>query len=484
MKKLLSITCLIICLILMLSSCSKDYKLKKTFDEYESGSTIHSASKISELDGATYRSTYANLAVFSKSNEYFVYDLEGKKFVKTFADVDNVYGFTVDGTPFILVHDEDMTNLYDAKGNHIATENEYIYSVTTKLDLFEFNGKVYRVEKNSATEIGAATFLTDISNFTTTANGYYYCISSNLVAVYDSNLRPTASWQKPYGTATTSVLNNGNVLIQVTRELPQDAKKYTYIEGTKKYEMSSYIMNPKNGNTKSVNLDYKIMLATYVTEDSMYNEKLQNIAYIYPIQDKYLSTSNSALKIASINNNGKIRGYLFNNLKNYDLSGDIMQVNSKRYVYESFTDDIMIVDGSGKVIGTINSITSYNGENLVIEDVIYDWNLNKKYDLDENNATISKAMAHCFIITKDGKYYRYSDTTTMQELGTTSDISLYANFYVVKNQNEYNVYNDLGEKIVALQSDSSIYLSCSFEGNYIARTYSNTSGYQYYILAK
>lgn len=479
-------------MILLLSSC--DYKLSKTFDDYESSYyTLTKSSSVSKLDGASYHSRYANLAIFSKSDEYIVYNMENNSVVKTFYGVSNVIGFTVDGTPFILVNEsaENVTKLYNESGSYIATAKGQISSVTKNLDLFVFDNTVYRVSGGSASTLGNAAFLPSISSFNDTVDGYYFDYSASsspaYVMIYDSNLNLTGSWQNDVfdEMSSISVLSNGNVLIQGRRDLPEDAKKYDLILEGEKYEFTSYLMKPKNGKVKKVDRDFIVLSAHYVDEDSRYNNKIKNIATILPIEDKHVTYSAAAMKMVELKDNGKIKGYLFNDLPGYNQMSTVQISSNDRYTYKTSSGDFVIVNSKNKVIGTINgsaTVSSYSNSNfIIINNVIYDWNLNEKYDLVENEMTVVKAMNNSLILSKDGKYYRYAGGA-LEDIGATSDVTLSEDYYIVKNgTSEFNLYNDLGTKIATYSSMP--YYVTEYEGNYLMRV-SEGGMSRYYLISK
>ena len=498
-KRLLSIV-LLLCMVLSLSACAKNYSLEKTLDGYTSEyHSINQSTHISKLNDADYEKTLGCFAIFTKDSERIIYDMEKRSVLKTLNNTFRVNGFVIEDATFLLVSDEDSTTLYDRNYNSIANAKKVITSVTTSnLDLFVFNGTVYRVSGNTATEVGKSAFLPNIADFDETTAGYYYKTSSSEVYVYDSNLKPVSSWinesDEDLGTSGTFVLANGNVLIQTQRVLSNEAKKYDYevpgYLGTMKIDVASYIMNPKNGKLREVNLDYVVTSVMINDGTEGINAKIKNIAEIHLIEDKRILNAAEAVKTVSLKDNGKIDGYLYEGLVNFDPNGESGWLAKDRFAYESMSGESYITDQSGKTIATVSSISNYNEIGVVIGGVIYDWSLGNAYDLEENDMTLVSTKANCFILKDDeGTYYRYAMNNPQKIDGTVYTGYYTASCYYVVNteDGDYEVYNDAGTKIGTFESNP--YVVASYEGNYIVSVsvwnsddYSYT--YEYYIFSK
>ena len=491
MKKRLIAIALLLCTVLSLSACAKNYSLEKTLDGYTSEHhSINQSTHISKLNDADYEKTLGCFAIFTKDSERIIYDMEKRSVLKTLNNTFRVNGFVIEDATFLLVSDEDSTTLYDRNYTELAEAKKIITSVTQRLDLFVFNGTVYRVSGNTTTEVGKSAFLPNIADFDETTAGYYYKTSSSEVYVYDSNLKPVSSWvyasDDDMGTSETFVLANGNVLIQTQRVLSNDAKKYDYevpgYLGTMKIDVVSYIMNPKNGKLREVNLDYVVTSVMINDGTEGINAKIKNIAEIHLIEDKRILNAEEAVKMVSLKDNGKIDGYLFEGLVNFDPYGEFAWLAKDRFAYESMSGEYYITDQSGKTIATVSSISNYNEIGVVIGGVIYDWSLGNAYDLEENEMEIVRTMANCFILQDDeGTYYRYAMNNPQKIDGTVYDI--YYSYYVVNTEDgDYEVYNNAGTKIGTFESNP--YVVASFEGNYIVRVRNADYNYEHYIFSE
>jgi hypothetical protein len=395
--------------------------------------------------------------------------------LKTIDNSLSVYGFTVNESTFLLVCGDKTTSLYNSNYNLIASANERITSVTYNLDLFDFDGTIYSAYGDNATMVDKSAFLPAISTFTDTVAGYYYVINTGEVHVYDSNLKWLSSWVKESSqyTASTFVLANGNVLIQQTRQLPNDAKKFTYYNGSK-YELTSYVMNPKNGKLTSVNLDFKVIEAAYNDEEfSSFNDKIKNVAVIYPIENQVLLNGDYSYKLVALNNNGTIKGYILDNLPGFG-AGDFTWFTNERFAYLGVSSQVYITDKSGKLVATFNDWGAYNNVGFITDGTIYDWSFNSGYNYKDDEMTLVATLNNSYILEKDNLYYRYSQNgKTLIGRAENVTINNYDDYYVVKDGLSYGVYNSTGNKLTTLESIPSVI--ARYDGNYVLQVTTNNA---------
>ena len=487
MKKRLIAIALLLCTVLSLSACAKNYSLEKAFVENPvEYNTVNKSTEITALKGATHQNSWGCLAVFTKESKKIIFDMEKNAVVHTINDEKtNVYGFTVNDSAFILVCKDKETKLYDKNYNLIASADRQITSATHNLDMFVFDGSVYRVANDTVTKVGNAAFLPDISSFSYHVAGYYYVTSYSKVFVYNESLKLVSSWEKESTVYTTSafILSNGNVLIQQTRVLPLDAKKFTYSDSMAKYELTSYIMNPKNGKLTEKNLDYVVeeLVDRNNTEDSLFNAKIKNIAIIFPIENQVLQNGTNTVRMVSLKNNGKIDGYIFEDLEGFGHD-DFEWITNDRFAYETTSGEIYITDKSGNFLASISDIDGCNKVGVVIDGVIYDWSFGNAFDLEEEEMTLVAALNDCFILKDEDAYYRYANGHKTS-IGEEVYYNSVADYYIVDGEDNCTMYNSNGTKIGTFASYP--YYVTSYDGNYIVRVYDVDNGeYRFYMLSE
>ena len=488
MKKLLPAICLFICILLSLSSCTRNYDLKDLFDD--KGFEDRTVSKIQhipdldgmtdnpEMGGITLLNSSALLRVFKTAeSDFVVYDAEQNKVIKSFSDVSNVFisdfyteDFFIDYV--IVVHTNDgKTEFYDRRGEYVTSVDEKLtsgffpfISIHSRFGLLEIGDNIYRANEDGSIDLVGSSdmlppsqyeFFPRVYNITDCANGYYYHQKETSIDVYNKDFEITATWKMADGNdrCSTHVLSNGNVLIQVEKKLSQDANDYTYSVDDEKYSLTSYILNPKNGKVKDVELGYKIA-DDYKMGWSFADKRIKNVTVILPIEDKILLRDQP--KTVSLKNNGKIDGYLFLELKDYNAaSRNITQVSENAVLYETKDGGACFVNLDGEILHTFDSFDAFfedfqyvDNYHIVVDNVIYDWDFTAQYDLEENGMTIAQ-NSYTLILKneKENSYYRYDKNGSLTKIGSVSDVTIEYNYYVVKNADVFEVYNNLGENI-------------------------------------
>ena len=77
MKKRLIAIALLLCTVLSLSACAKNYSLEKAFVENPvEYNTVNKSTEITALKGATHQNSWGCLAVFTKESNKIIFDME------------------------------------------------------------------------------------------------------------------------------------------------------------------------------------------------------------------------------------------------------------------------------------------------------------------------------------------------------------------------------------------------------------------------
>ena len=462
---------------------------------------------VPELEGMTQYSAGLiipvatnNLAVFKTADsKYTVYNVGQNKIVRTFekaekVSLQSVYTANVESFSIIVVTTKDgKTDIYSHNGEYIGSSEENINYLISYYGFFEFDQKIYRINDDGTVDpMGNSASLPTITSFTDYANGYYYVIKNSSVHVYDSNLNLTATWEKSISNDSCNilVLENGNVIIQTRHSVPQDAKKYTYYSGTTKYSLTSYILNPKNGKTRTVNLDYVISSVDNNTS-GYYAKGIRNVSAIYPIENKMLLDNKHTY--VSLTNNGQIDGYLFTDLKDHGSAEYTALINKNVILYKSKSGSAYFANLKGEILYMAKSYDSYleslgytgciNQHYVVVDEIIYDWNFNAKYNLAKNDMKVTLSMANSIILesTKDNSYYRYDKDGNMTKIGEISNVTLENEYYVVNNAGSYAVYNYSGNKITTFTSKPYFFIRSQ---NSILVSVTENNETKYYLLTR
>ena len=392
-------------------------------------------------------------------------------------------------------------SLRDAKGNEFATATD-IYDlddIETVLDLIIYNEKAYRIaDDGSIAHAFDYSALRDVPELYTKLGDYYYApiqvygnsITEVGVQVYNSSLELVAYYEKPsYISSNTRAvyapLNNGNVLIQYSVLENDMAEDYTYIANGSKYTLYTFVLNVEKGTAKEISLDYVVMemvIARDARADykmdywKMYglNQEIENLAIVCPIEDERVNMNDSAAKVAAMTNKGKVDGFIDGFIDNMQ-PGAVFQVATNRWIVENLSGQMFLLNEKGEVLGEISNIDMedlmeavFEGEGVkpyfVLNNKIYDWDLNVKYDMHENKIESKVELAHSILMTnEDGATLLYTngevktliDKATAEagkrEIKKISDVLYAIKDTATEGKTKYEIYNDAGTLLITIE---------------------------------
>ena len=500
-KKLLSLLMCIITVAALLVSCGsiplknsvRTDNFKETLDPI-----FTDLDKITKLSGATFVSRSGDLAYFTSDGSNTVYNFAKDEVVIDEYEALNVTLFTVGEYSFAAITSDEgykdcVTKVYNEHGEKVCQVNAYkdVYSIDSKLDLFVVNNEIYRVGTDGKISLVVARndFLEDhvLSGLDYRVGNYYYAVGSKSVSVFDNNLR-LVSYTVPKHSEIQGyevfILGNGNILIQTTELLPYDADEYTYFHGEDKYLLNSYIVKP-DGTEKRVNLDY-IVEYLYPVKDTELSERvgkgIDNIASIKYIEDHRVLNAESA--IYSIDNNCKVKGALFGNLKHND--GNVRQLSENRFIYKDKTGGFFIVDKNGKEIARWfgNVSLDYNYKGIFLGEKFYDFDLVESYDITNSKGErIIGVLNRSFIfLDGDGGYKLYFDGS-VSAINSVSAPYISDKYFITFGDDDCKIYSDTGKLLGRLPASPN-YI-CGTSGAAILSVYdSETSEYEFYRLSR
>lgn len=486
MKKITSLVCLFLCIVLLCTSCAKDmtfvdfYANKEYEDSYP---TLAKFEEVEKLDGYTYKnSNYEMIVVETKDGDKVkFYNVEKDYFVLTLEEnyLDDYTFFTVSGNTFVITVEEDYnvedtyyTNVYDANGNLMLSKKGYSdlgadKVVTTSTDLFQFDKKIYRVDNNGGIfPVVTNPFYGTLPSFSFRTAEYYYIVGSSDVAVYDQSLNCVFNWSIPYSTyldCNIVALSEENFLVQVLEVLPDTETKYDILsDDGEKCKLTSTVVDVKTGKEKTVKLDYLVAYVMYsdnqvYSNDTMdfVSDKIENIAYICYIKDHKLLDNEYELVALK----GKDASVDFAIAPEFDNLPTEYAEN--RYIYTTDNGERYLIDAAGKTISKFASGATTNASSnekyIVMDGKIYNYDLNEIYDCAANKKEVVDVLGHCVILRdsvgENKEYYLYTANGEVSEIANyfTSDlVSFYTGtsdqFYTTydKDSKDFKFYNEYG----------------------------------------
>lgn len=436
MKKLriLSIVLVVVMLAATLSSCgtkeiSKLSSFESVFDKNytEEVKVLGASQTISEVTGYDLDDRNEYLALFKKADTngdlYIVYNLKTSTVVGAYPSTESLeYTVYLDNkspayvvvavTKVSTVPTETTYTLKDATGKNIDVLEEAPEALDKIGDYYFYDLTLYENKNGALTEVKKVPENLALSEFEELKynDEYFYLIDDEIIMVFDKEFAFVSSWTAPNNMQDDAfaayVLNNGNIFVQYTEILKDTAEKYDLYDYTdndvmRKYDLISLIINPENGKTKEVELDYFVEnLFTYsdmiknIEDNGMSNpfkkEAFENLAFIVPIVNGLPDESETAVDIVTFSNNGTIQKSF--KLADGQLAGFCMPVDKNIYLVRTVYGEAL-VDKKGELIEAFyGNNFELVGKYIVTERAIYDLNMEVLYDLKENKATVRKVI--------------------------------------------------------------------------------------------
>ena len=504
MKKFLTVIAILLvvtCLVGALAACSstKGIKFKKAHFKVDHTTPIVAdgsmISEITALAGTDYVNRSENgLLVKTRSTDsednfiYNVYNVKtGEVIVSSTKDAINFYAEGDNAFYLRSAFDADANNyktsLYDSKGKCIAfkaadgSETTVYTSVNIPvatpraLGFYSFADNLFLVDSYSdaVTWVNRQSALVNF-NFNSldkASKDYYYDINEDegYALIFDKklNLVTTHYVQGNFNNITINPLESGDLVVQTTRLLMDEEKDYTYILNGRKYLLKTYIVDAKTGKQTEKKFKYVINelapMDADLTDMIGFSIKAENVAVIYPIEDKHLLTGATNKMAVSLSSKLKIKGRLDQLLPD-QVPGTIPDTDGAYLSIRTPLGDKLV-----KADGTVVGYCYYNGLNnetmFEKDDKIFSFELKQLIDLEKEGYTIATWMNNSVILRKVGPdgtlYYRLDATMSapvvINSVGTDPTNYVAVNKYmyairsVVDGNYVYSFYNDKGEAI-------------------------------------
>ncbi len=500
-RKVLVSLALLLCLCTLFVSCgsTKTLKFSKLYDKdmyVPKFNTPTSATKLS-VEGE-YTDSEGSLVLFTKVgstglSSYSVYNMEKSSVVFT-ADASettlskgvSVTTYTIkleetnDVSWFYVIKNTTTTStddptvtasvvtLYKADGTSVAsaeTKNAAVNEIEAPMamcDLIYFDDAFYRISDDGNIEKAF-----DYSAFRTVpmlglARGDYYygSFSDSSLVIFDKELNVLVSYDLPdyADSISTAVLESGDIFVQYQTTCNDHCEDYTYVdEDATKFHVTSLIIDAKSGKEKEVELDYVVNML-YCRDDLIENgnvaisDNIDNLAYINYIVDERIDFSESASVFVSIGNDMKVKavidGYIPGILKSINI------IANNRWIASNHDSQSFLLNEDGDVLGEISEYDALCDIGIIVDNKIYDWNLELTCDLNEQNAVDYSVLQNCVVFkTFDGETKVYADgsvKTLISEDDTKRLDSLGKRGFVIVNEKtptEFTVYNDKAEAV-------------------------------------
>lgn len=442
------VLCVVLCCSVLLTACGKgtidDSRETSLLDVIAEDATKPTLSfkeiTKTDLDGVFVSGDgyfFYTREVNSSSTVYNVYDSDTFEKIYSFTDATadnfsfNSFSFGKNRSFFTIVINTSNgyeTRLIDRTGKEIVSKdyradlyvNDKMFSL---YGLFTFAGDVYKQEDGSVTLVKESNAgYTNLNNALIYGNDYFwvnYSSGSSLsrIAAYDTSLTPVAEYVFPsYAKNPVAYgIGNNRIFIQYLVSIDPQVVEYDLeMDGTK-YNVHQFVYNPEKQELNNVDIngivkycinqfdDFALdMDAPYLNFEKNFN--LSAIASVAPIVDKHVDNNNPVF--CNLGDNGLVSEIIQPLAGSTNLNVQILGKN--RYMYfNDLESAYQIIDDKGKVYGSFKSYTSINDSFILVDNVIYNFDFKKVYEIKEDDE-ITFAQSSVYIISHTSyPYYNF-----------------------------------------------------------------------------
>ncbi|HBF15229.1 MAG TPA: hypothetical protein DDW30_06035 [Clostridiales bacterium] len=346
------------------------------------------------------------------------------------------------------------TMLYNASGKLLESLESRIEQPlpTITRDLLLFGDSMYRANGSTLEKVKEIeAFGNHLSSFDQKMANRYYDFNSDCFSVYDSNgaFYDIYVYEKAEHTQYY-LLENGNVLIQQQRPLPDDASKYDYSESGNKLQLKTYLWQAEKKAAKEISFDYLVDSIYPITQQDReeakeengvtFTDQVLNIASIAPIKNNMLQTSVWVL----MDNSGSVTCNLSEQYKG--LSGIPYPVADGVFAYETCGGQTFYIDGEGNLLRDMSTVDLVRGQYIVAGNKLYDTNYKLRFDFGKEGYKLEKVYETCAILSKGTDYIRFTitgssdKTQNMTEIRATDTVTFEDEYYAVTASNGETTY--------------------------------------------
>lgn len=534
-KRLFALATLMLCVVMMLSSCSL-FTAKLSFQKIvkkdatpEEKTILTSAEKLDLHGSIDDERSLNDLVVFYEdilnSKKTTVYNLaKGEIICSAYDNKDVKYTVNLkevevgldESVTVLFVYEKGTKDTYNItvlseSGSEIVAlsdvnKSTFDANVWVKSDLLCVQDKIYRLsEDGSASEVGDWNGLRKQPINLQKAGDYYVTVSSPYsVTIYDSGLNVTAVYNTPIYDLSANIygysanpLSNGNVIVQYTVRQDTMAEKYDFLVNGTKYNLYTVLVKAENGKTKKLDMDYLFMNSGSIAygdllEELGVNEKIDNLGIAYAIEDQRVNKSESSAKILSITNTGRVKGVLEAPAPGVVFTEGFDVVAKNRWQAATSDGRWLLLNEKGKAIGEIPYTEDESADFLLEDNKIYDWDLNVKVDLNEQKAKNIVVLDHSVLFENDAGetliYVNGSVKTLIGKTDSTRSVKyLSKGAYMIVDvrgaEDNCEIYNDQGTllltitddvdtpRVIKTASNGALLLSAITKENYITKYY-------------
>jgi hypothetical protein len=258
-----------------------------------------------------------------------------------------------------------------------------------------------------------------------------------------------------------------------------DTKDFDYYtvsnNQTVKYKLYYELIDPEKCSSKKLDLDFYISSITsaysYKSNEDEFeirDDSFENVAVIHPIVDKKLDSSEAAADTVFMNNNGKVLKSI-KVIENQDCTIPTKIAND-RYVVYMLDGTYTLFDNNGKQLATLTNYMGCYGSSILCNDAIYDLDMNLIYDTRDVPIGVKAEIVRCnddviYVSERTGTetvYFSFrngvkSEICRIDNSDISNEFSFTEFGYTIKTRDSFVIYNSLGEKLLDLKSEPTLF---------------------------
>ena len=376
-----------------------------------------------------------------------------------------------------------MAETYGSTIDFTSIARGYVYA----------DGTVYTFQEDGRSEVAfeyPAYLEFPYFDFTDGENYYSFDEDTMQITVYDSKFEYVDSYQLPVNAEWVNyvVMRDGKLLVQYDIELEDDAKKYDFIyeksneiegdleiDGTyndvslsftenKKYDLVTLLVDLEKDKVKEVKTDLAFLEVTSMNDIAYYNEEYceglsdaeEISAYVMAAKIEDGRVNFDRCDMYAVDAKAKFTKIesVEGNYYNY-----ITRIAEDRWIYCGNNANYMI-DGDGTVISRFDDFDDVIGDYILVDDKIYDMDLELVLDLNDSRYSIVDTMADGLLLSNvDGDVYLFNAENEIPKMIADKDAGYSyrdagQNLIVVKYNDEseddddqFILYNRAGTEI-------------------------------------
>ncbi len=477
---------------LALASCSAsglDATRQKSTIRYDE--VVH----LTELDGYGAGYTLGSVKEFvnAEGNSYQYLNVDTGKIVLKTTSALTEHEFYLTGKS------GDTTTVYDLSGNALVSTNGKVSLSGNGLFLFVgdrafCNDSLVGIReiKNYKPFKPLPVDVSEDSIKITPQYTYVFDTQRSSARIYDAEFNFKSEWQDPLCDLHLSVdysflLNSGDIIYQYANRRPSNDTRndYDFISDGAKYDLHTEIYHVVTGTTQKLDVDYVITSVSNKFSGpsyaKFYSDNVPNVARIYYIKDGRLDSNSYRRQLVTMNDDGSVVGRLDDVVDAQDgVATSVPDTNY--YIVDTLEGAMLLVERGGRVVGDITATSAMTTEYIVINGGIYDYRLNKLYDLSATSYCVAYGDILLIIEGAEGtvNHYFFRNGAAI-EIETFENYYFEYNYYYVKENGAYSYYNDDGKLL--LQTETVLYGNGTSTSKYKLMEAYPEGGTEYYLFA-